>query len=77
MPVQQPPVRNSSVIAAGVYSHRGEFVTSVTDLVFPARGLGFVFTRTYRAALATELGLLGYGGDLTMHKSLFMSTTDL
>jgi YD repeat-containing protein len=59
--MQQAPIRNASTIGVSVYSHSGEFAPVHIDMRLPGRGLNFQFIRSYRSALADQVGELGRG----------------
>jgi YD repeat-containing protein len=57
----QAPIRNASIIGVNVYSHSGEYSSTVQDFVLPGRGLSLGFSRTYRSARAADDESLGRG----------------
>jgi YD repeat-containing protein len=70
MSMQQPPVRNQSVLGAQVYSHSGEYSPRVVDFLLPGRGLSLEIARKYRSAHHDRTGPLGRGWTLTYDKRL-------
>jgi uncharacterized protein DUF6531 len=59
--MQQPPVRNVSIVAAFVFSHSGEFGAGSLDVRIPGRGRNLDLIRSYRSSLAESIGALGRG----------------
>lgn len=57
----EPPIRNSSLAAAAVYSHSGEFAPTYTDLRLHGRGVNLTIERSYRSSFADVVGLFGRG----------------
>jgi YD repeat-containing protein len=59
--MQQPPIRNASIVAASVFSHSGEFGAVSLDVRVPGRGHNLDLIRSYRSSLAERIGALGRG----------------
>jgi len=59
--MQQPPIRNASIVAAFVFSHSGEFGAVSLDVRIPGSGHNLDLTRSYRSSLADSIGALGRG----------------
>ena len=67
---KQAPVRNPSVIGVGVFSHSGEFSTSVTDVVIPGVGISFKLIRTYRSGNRKKQSGTGMGWVFNFQKHI-------
>ena len=59
--MQQPPVRNASIVAAFVFSHSGEFGAVSLDVRIAGHGPNLDLIRSYRSSLADSIGALGRG----------------
>jgi YD repeat-containing protein len=75
--IQQPPIRNASLIAYSVYSHSGEFAPQFTDLRLLGRGLHLGITRSYRSSLGESQGDVGRGWYCSIARRLEGDNSDV
>src|ERR1700682_3077900 len=75
--MQQPPIRNASIVAAFVFSHSGEFGAVSLDVRIPGRGPNLDLIRSYRSSLADSIGALGRGWSCNLARRVERDGNDL
>lgn len=75
--MQQPPIRNASIVAAFVFSHSGEFGAVSLDVRISGPGPSLDIIRSYRSSLAGSIGALGRGWSCNLARRIEQDGNDL